>query len=105
MTVQTLTDLNDFIAPSQACIKPVEQANPQKDLREAGAATVRPRVHDGATLCAEELLLQTEIRIDTSGSYYEVSAEGPKVNGAGKKLEQAQISLNDCLACRYVVGL
>ena len=25
--IQTLTDLNDYITPSQACIKPVEQSN------------------------------------------------------------------------------
>ena len=33
----TLTDLNDFITPSQACIKPVEQtnANPAHDVAVA----------------------------------------------------------------------
>lgn len=36
--------------------------------------------------------------IDNAGAYYEVSASG----AGGSKLEQAQISLNDCLACRYV---
>ena len=50
--------------------------------------------------------IQTKIQIDSSGSYYEVLADGlsqNKTNGIGvKKLEQAQISLNDCLACRYV---
>ncbi|KAJ7096306.1 iron hydrogenase [Mycena epipterygia] len=79
----TLTDLNDFISPSQTCIKPVEQVNkePQKQL---GAAS-------------------TEIHIDSTGSYYEVPTENnsysaPSGSGA-RKLEQAQISLNDCLAC------
>jgi len=44
--------------------------------------------------------------IDSSGAYYEVvSGDGPSsspttVNGQTKKLSQAQISLNDCLACR-----
>ncbi|KAF5370670.1 hypothetical protein D9758_001810 [Tetrapyrgos nigripes] len=72
----TLTDLNDFITPSQACIKPVEQVKP-KDLRkEPGAAA-------------------SEILIDGSGTYYEVS----QASGPGRRLEQAQISLNDCLAC------
>jgi hypothetical protein len=38
---QTLTDLNDFITPSQACIKPVEQTNkPEVKERDAGAAAV-----------------------------------------------------------------
>ncbi|KIM91828.1 hypothetical protein PILCRDRAFT_57696 [Piloderma croceum F 1598] len=80
----TLTDLNDFITPSQACIKPVEQVKPQEVAKEPGGAS-------------------TEIQIDSSGSYYEVSVNGlpqNKTNGIGaKKLEQAQISLNDCLAC------
>ena len=36
---QTLTDLNDFITPSQACIKPVEQTN-KPEPQDAGAAAV-----------------------------------------------------------------
>ncbi|KAF9029007.1 iron hydrogenase [Hymenopellis radicata] len=80
----TLTDLNDFIGPSQACIKPVEQINPAPQ-EDKGAAS-------------------TEIRVDVNGSYYEVSADGlsglkNKPSNAGRKLEQAQINLNDCLAC------
>ncbi|KNZ80553.1 Cytosolic Fe-S cluster assembly factor NAR1 [Termitomyces sp. J132] len=65
----TLTDLNDFITPSQACIKPVTQ---------------------------------TAIQLDRSGAYYEVTQDGKDVAPAPasmKKLEQAQINLNDCLAC------
>ncbi|KAJ7170540.1 iron hydrogenase [Mycena crocata] len=80
----TLTDLNDFISPSQACIKPVEQVN-KEPQKQSGAAS-------------------TEIHIDSGGSYYEVPTAGssslqPSSNKSGKKLEQAQISLNDCLAC------
>ncbi|KXN90594.1 Cytosolic Fe-S cluster assembly factor NAR1 [Leucoagaricus sp. SymC.cos] len=77
-------NLNDFITPSQACIKPVEQTNkPAEKQKDVGAAA-------------------TEIHIDESGTYYEVSQNGTTSNagvGRGKKLEQAQISLNDCLAC------
>ncbi|EMD37926.1 hypothetical protein CERSUDRAFT_123742 [Gelatoporia subvermispora B] len=74
----TLTDLNDFITPSQACIKPVEQSNPAP-------------VHDpGAAL--------TQIQVDSTGSYYEVSAVG-RTDVDAKKLQTAEISLNDCLAC------
>ncbi|KAJ7647321.1 iron hydrogenase [Roridomyces roridus] len=75
----TLTDLSDFITPSQACIKPVEQTNkaPEKQL---GAAS-------------------TEIHIDSGGAYYEVSPDDPALSAPPRKLEQAQISLNDCLAC------
>jgi len=44
-----LTDLNDFITPSQACIKPISV--PKTDS-------------------------MTEIKIDNSGEYYEVNAYG-----------------------------
>ncbi|KLO06441.1 iron hydrogenase [Schizopora paradoxa] len=72
----TLTDLNDFITPSQACIKPVEQTNKPQEVENRGDAS-------------------TEIRIDSAGSYYEVSSGA----SSSRKLEVAQISLNDCLAC------
>ncbi|TBU29626.1 iron hydrogenase [Dichomitus squalens] len=77
----TLTDLNDFITPSQACIKPVEQTN-KPEPQDAGAAA-------------------TQIQVDSSGSYYEVSTNAPTAGQtAGKqKLTTAEISLNDCLAC------
>jgi hypothetical protein len=44
------------------------------------------------------LLPQTQIGIDSAGAYYE---EDGGENGR-RKLQQAQISLNDCLACRQV---
>ncbi|KAI8050216.1 iron hydrogenase [Syncephalis plumigaleata] len=68
-----LTDLNDYIAPSQECIKPVEVKKP------------------GGTAAGSE---QSAIRIDDSGQYYEVMHDGGET-----KLEAATISLNDCLAC------
>lgn len=37
---QTLTDLNDYITPSQACIKPVEIKNAPAGEGSAGAASV-----------------------------------------------------------------
>lgn len=39
-TFQTLTDLNDFITPSQACIKPVEEVKPADLASQPGAAAV-----------------------------------------------------------------
>ena len=36
---QTLTDLNDYITPSQACIKPLEQSN-APNVRTPGDAAV-----------------------------------------------------------------
>ncbi|KAI8888453.1 iron hydrogenase [Backusella circina FSU 941] len=64
-----LTDLNDFIAPSQACIKPVE-------------------------VLKSEDKGPSEIKVDHEGSYYEITQDGGE-----EKLEKASISLNDCLAC------
>ena len=49
------------------------------------------------------VLLQTEIRIDASGAYYEVGQGGDSTSGGNsnaQKLQTAEISLNDCLACR-----
>ncbi|KAI0256089.1 iron hydrogenase [Lactifluus subvellereus] len=79
----TLTDLNDYITPSQACIKPVEQSNAAPKARAPGDAA-------------------TEIRIDASGTYYEVGRGTESSGGSGsstQKLQTAEISLNDCLAC------
>jgi hypothetical protein len=47
--------------------------------------------------------MQTEIRIDASGAYYEVGREGTgssEDTSSTQKLQTAEISLNDCLACR-----
>ncbi|KAM9058929.1 cytosolic iron-sulfur assembly component 3 isoform 2-T2 [Megaptera novaeangliae] len=64
-----LTDLDDFIAPSQDCIKPMR---------------VDKRPGSGAA----------KIHIENDGSYFQVSQDG-----GTKKLERAKISLDDCLAC------
>ncbi|CAG8628615.1 41084_t:CDS:2 [Gigaspora margarita] len=64
-----LKDLNDYIAPSQACIKPVEVKKTSTDNNNV-------------------------IKIDNSGEYYEVSQEGVET-----KLQPASINLEDCLAC------
>lgn len=67
-SVLKLSDLNDFIIPSQECIKPVQV---QKKESKTGS-----------------------IRIGNDGEYFSVSEEGKSF-----KLEKAQISLSDCLAC------
>uniref|UniRef100_A0AC11C2L7 Cytosolic iron-sulfur assembly component 3 n=1 Tax=Ovis aries TaxID=9940 RepID=A0AC11C2L7_SHEEP len=64
-----LTDLDDFIAPSQDCIKPM------KVDRRPGSGVAK-------------------IHIEDDGSYFQVSQDGGM-----KKLEKAKISLDDCLAC------
>eukprot|EP00045_Choanoeca_perplexa_P014354 m.168411 g.168411 ORF g.168411 m.168411 type:complete len:473 (-) comp16651_c0_seq2:1837-3255(-) len=66
-----LADLNDFINPSQVCIKPVELSKGEDD----GSKPAR-------------------IEIEPDGSYIQVSPSGKKT-----KLQKASITLNDCLAC------
>ncbi|CAG8460917.1 14552_t:CDS:2 [Ambispora leptoticha] len=65
-----LTDLNDYISPSQACIKPVES---------------KKNKSDGTPV---------SIKIDDFGGHFEVTQDGIET-----KLETASITLNDCLAC------
>ncbi|TIB67811.1 iron hydrogenase [Wallemia mellicola] len=66
-----ITDLNDFITPGQECIKPVKETNKPKQEEVAPDAPT------------------TEITIGENGEYYEQN----------QKLEKAEITLNDCLAC------
>ena len=65
-----LTDLDDFITPSQECIKPVKIEK-------------RVTTSKGA-----------KIKIEADGSYLEQLPDG-----SSKKLEKAKITLADCLAC------
>ncbi|KAJ1581138.1 hypothetical protein NDA11_003342 [Ustilago hordei] len=93
----TLTDLNDYLGPSQACIKPVEGTDAPTDHHTSSS----DQIHSAATA-------STQIAIDRDGSYYEstsasTSAAAAAASGSKPrertKLETAQISLNDCLAC------
>lgn len=68
-SVLQLTDLDDYIAPSQECIKPV------KIDRIPGQSG-------------------SKIKIDNDGAYTQVNSDGVEV-----KLGKAKITLNDCLAC------
>ncbi|KAG8007001.1 Cytosolic Fe-S cluster assembly factor NARFL [Nibea albiflora] len=67
--VLQLTDLDDFITPSQECIKPV------KVEKKEGKSVAK-------------------IEIEDDGSYVQVNQDGGK-----QKLGKAKITLNDCLAC------
>jgi iron only hydrogenase large subunit-like protein len=67
--VLQLTDLDDFITPSQECIKPVQI---EKTKTSTGA----------------------KITIQDDGSYLQVDRDG-----AMQKLQKVEISLSDCLAC------
>uniref|UniRef100_A0A671YE67 Nuclear prelamin A recognition factor-like protein n=1 Tax=Sparus aurata TaxID=8175 RepID=A0A671YE67_SPAAU len=67
--VLQLTDLDDFITPSQECVKPV------KVEKKQGKSVAK-------------------IQIEDDGSYVQVNQDGGK-----QKLQKAKITLNDCLAC------
>lgn len=91
----TLTDLNDYLGPSQACIKPVEGADAPSPDQNGSAEAVDPAAS-----------ASTQIAIDHDGSYYESAAPSSSSSAAAAnkprqrtKLETAEISLNDCLAC------
>ena len=71
-----LTDLDDFITPSQECIKPVPSAKVAPDpKRPRGAAKISIDAEDGSVSQVDE------------------------ATGAKTKLEKASITLADCLAC------
>lgn len=91
----TLTDLNDYLGPSQACIKPVSGKDaPGEEQAQGADAEQRPA---GSA--------STEIAIDADGTYFESSTSaqqqqsGPSQPRERTRLETAEISLNDCLAC------
>ncbi|GAA5867588.1 hypothetical protein JCM3774_001520 [Rhodotorula dairenensis] len=77
----TLADLSDYLAPSQACIKPVTYVPDNK-------AEVMELDKPAAAAAAE-------IIIGEDSSFYERGVDGER----GKKLKKAEITLNDCLAC------
>uniref|UniRef100_A0A0V0G935 Putative nuclear architecture related protein n=1 Tax=Triatoma dimidiata TaxID=72491 RepID=A0A0V0G935_TRIDM len=68
-SILQLSNLDDFITPSQECIKPVEI---KKEASRTGS----------------------KIKIEDDGSYVEITATGDK-----NKLSRVDISLADCLAC------
>ncbi|KEI36461.1 uncharacterized protein L969DRAFT_54771 [Mixia osmundae IAM 14324] len=101
MRVQTLSDLNDYLGPSQICIKPVNEIiDPTPDPAQISSES--------------KAWAATEIRLDEpTGHYYEIESRGKDKGGdqsagalgvtglqqQGNKLKKAEITLNDCLAC------
>jgi iron only hydrogenase large subunit-like protein len=77
-----LSDLNDFLAPSQSCIKPM-----------LDAASAPPTASGASAAAGSRKKAHIEIGVD--GQYSEVSADG----STRVPLPQAKITLNDCLAC------
>lgn len=72
----SLTGLDDHLAPSQQCVKPLQVLNRKKKQNTKDIVS---------------------ISMDDNGEYYETKATGEK-----QLLKEVQISLNDCLACRFV---
>lgn len=68
--VLQLTDLDDFITPSQECIKPVEI----QKVKTSGTGS--------------------KIKIQEDGSYFQIEEDG-----SFQKLQKVEITLADCLAC------
>ncbi|XP_076265525.1 putative cytosolic Fe-S cluster assembly factor AGAP009023 [Rhynchophorus ferrugineus] len=68
--VLQLTDLDDFITPSQECVKPVE---------------IKKNTTSGTG---------SKIKIQEDGSYFQMEQDG-----SYQKLEKVEITLADCLAC------
>lgn len=122
----TITDLDDFLNPSQACILPVRQTNKQKK-QASGENNLETEIHiddknnyyevamtskpgtaanppswvpasstavSGSAGAGEEQPLQVEVQVEGQSNGTE------NKQGGGKQLEKAEISLNDCLACR-----
>jgi hypothetical protein len=70
----SLAGLDDHLNPSQQCVKPLQVLNRKKKQQS------RPEM--------------VSISMD-DGAYFETDSLGQK-----KILDEVQISLNDCLACR-----
>lgn len=84
-------DLNDFIRPSVACIKPIEDLRNKSNELEHFTLEIE-REEDEYNNNNQDI----EIDIDMNGDVIEID----KGNDNNKrKLEKAQISLTDCLAC------
>lgn len=85
MTSVFLSNLDDFIAPSQVCVNPfvsakLEQDDTKKSSRKHGRVTIETEVSPS----------------DFEDLAFEPSLIRPKAGEARKK---ATVSLNDCLAC------
>ncbi|KAG0690789.1 Glucose-6-phosphate 1-dehydrogenase [Pichia californica] len=83
-------DLNDFIRPSVACIKPVE------DLRKPKKDITHFELEFENSNDTSNINEDIDVEIGMNGDVIQIDKKN--LNNK-KKLEQAQISLADCLAC------
>ncbi|KAM0791780.1 hypothetical protein ACM66B_004043 [Microbotryomycetes sp. NB124-2] len=89
----TLTDLSDYLAPSQICIKPVTVVEQDSsDNLQPGQANGDDDISNKRAAAATEIVID-----QATSSYYEINQDSN--NSKGKKLKKAEITLNDCLAC------
>jgi hypothetical protein len=91
-------DLNDFIGPVPSIFCSFTDIDRAKSVLSRLKSS---RQGMPMRYCAFRVLItngkQSEIQADGQGGYYEVTKDGQST-----KLKEATISLNDCLACRYV---
>lgn len=98
-----LNNLDDFIAPSQACVNPLVSSKllqPMVSSQETGGLTLGAAATKGPRVV---------LMNDTSTSDFDASIPHPiaslqpdliKTKVSDNKKRVATVSLNDCLACR-----
>lgn len=84
-----INNLDDYIAPSQACVNPLVLA---RENDNSTSATLKP---SRITIQAEEATMETE-----TPTYHEVKPDLIKSRISSSSSKVAAVSLNDCLACR-----
>ena len=87
-----LTDLDDFIGPSQECIKPVKVE--KKVATKKGTNNLRTSTFLISSNFFSSFLSGAKIKIRDDGAVLEELSDGSE-----KKLAKASITLADCLAC------
>lgn len=83
-----ITDLDDFLAPSQACVNPLFKDDVQSKQEEEASRRGKAKITLDSLVAYDE------------GALAGVGLSEPdliKATGSGKK---ATVTLNDCLACR-----
>ncbi|CEH18251.1 Nuclear architecture related protein [Ceraceosorus bombacis] len=98
----TLTDLNDYLGPSQACIKPVSGDTAKPDSEAANVTSQAGGASTAISIDADGSYYESRHSVHSDGGFSSTAASGSTSDDqprARTKLETAQISLDDCLAC------
>ena len=96
-----LSNLDDFIAPSQACVNPLVNKALKDEKRDGGDS-------DGSYGGGEASSSKGRVTLETdfSTSEYQVKVVEPNLiktrigGNSAQSQKVASVSLNDCLACR-----